>query len=39
VTFSLITANAGPGQLVLGPDNQVYFTQTAINKLGQFLYF
>lgn len=36
--FTIPTASALPGQLVLGPDFLVYFTEVQGNKIGQFLY-
>lgn len=37
--FPIKTANATPGVFVLGPDNRIYFTETAASKIGQISYF
>jgi len=36
---TLFNATAGVGNLTLGPDSEIYFTEPAANKAGQFLYF
>lgn len=36
--FAIPTANAFPGQLTLGPDFRIYFTEVKGNKIAQFNY-
>lgn len=38
-TFKTISANSQPYFLTIGPDSEVYFTEKAASKLGQFRYF
>ncbi len=37
--FSIPTANSQPTAMTIGADGQVYFVETAGNKVGQFRYF
>jgi virginiamycin B lyase len=37
--FSIPAASAQPSVFVLGPDNRIYFTETAGSKIGQISYF
>lgn len=37
--FPIKTANAGPVQFVLGPDQRIYFTENQASKIGQISYF
>jgi virginiamycin B lyase len=39
LVFPIKSANAQPGVFVLGPDNRIYFTETATAKIGQISYF
>ncbi|MGZ3497672.1 MAG: Vgb family protein [Vulcanimicrobiaceae bacterium] len=37
--FNVTSANAKPGQMTIGPDDRIYFTEPGANKIGQFSYF
>lgn len=37
--FPIKTATAQPTSFILGPDNRIYFTETAASKIGQISYF
>lgn len=37
--YKIPTANSSPANMILGPDDKIYFVETAASKIGQFTYF